>query len=77
MRGNLQHPDVYSADLARLYTYGDWSRNLSLEENDIVFVPREISVTAWKPARRYFRSSRSPLLRSIPHSSSRHFSLVQ
>lgn len=41
VRGNLQHPDVYSADLARLYTYGDWSRNLSLEENDIVFVPRE------------------------------------
>ncbi|MBX3234850.1 MAG: SLBB domain-containing protein [Nitrospiraceae bacterium] len=41
VRGNLQHPEVYTADLSRLYTYGDWSRNLALEENDIVFVPRE------------------------------------
>jgi hypothetical protein len=29
------------ADLARAFTYGDMTRNVSLEENDIVFVPRE------------------------------------
>lgn len=39
--GDLQRPQILTADLARLYTYGDFSRNLPLEENDIVFVPRE------------------------------------
>ncbi len=39
--GDLQRPKILTADLARLYTYGDFSRNLPLEENDIVFVPRE------------------------------------
>ncbi len=39
--GDLQRPKILTADLARLYTYGDFSRNLQLEENDIVFVPRE------------------------------------
>lgn len=41
VRGNLNQPDIYTADLARLFTYGDYNRNLALEENDIVFVPRE------------------------------------
>lgn len=41
IRGNLQRPEILTADLARLLTYGDWSRNLPLQENDIVFVPRE------------------------------------
>ena len=41
IRGNLDHPEILTADLARLFTYGDWSHNLPLEENDIVFVPRE------------------------------------
>jgi polysaccharide export outer membrane protein len=41
IRGPLQRPQIHTADLARLYTYGDYSRNLSLEENDVVFVPRE------------------------------------
>jgi protein involved in polysaccharide export with SLBB domain len=41
IRGNLVHPEVLTADLARLFTYGDWSRNLAVQENDIVFVPRE------------------------------------
>jgi polysaccharide export outer membrane protein len=41
IRGPLQQPQIYTADLARLYTYGDYSRNLPLEENDVVFVPRE------------------------------------
>ncbi len=41
IRGNLNQPQIYTADLARLFTYGDWSRNLSLQENDIVYVPRE------------------------------------
>jgi polysaccharide export outer membrane protein len=41
IRGNLQRPEILTADLARLLTYGDWTRNLPLEENDIVFVPRE------------------------------------
>ncbi len=37
----LTKPQILTADLARAFTYGDLSRNLSLEENDIVFVPRE------------------------------------
>jgi protein involved in polysaccharide export with SLBB domain len=41
IRGNLDHPVILTADVARLLTYGDWSHNLPLQENDIVFVPRE------------------------------------
>lgn len=41
VRGNLERPEIHTADLARLFTYGDYSRNLPLQENDIVFVPRE------------------------------------
>lgn len=39
--GDLTRPYILMADLARAFTYGDLSRNVSLEENDIVFVPRE------------------------------------
>lgn len=39
--GDLARPHILMADLARAFTYGDMTRNLSLEENDIVFVPRE------------------------------------
>jgi protein involved in polysaccharide export with SLBB domain len=39
--GDLAKPHILMADLARAFTYGDMTRNLSLEENDIVFVPRE------------------------------------
>jgi polysaccharide biosynthesis/export protein len=39
--GDLARPHILMADLARAFTYGDMSRNLALEENDIVFVPRE------------------------------------
>jgi protein involved in polysaccharide export with SLBB domain len=39
--GDLAKPNILMADLARAFTYGDMSRNVSLEENDIVFVPRE------------------------------------
>lgn len=39
--GNLSAPQVVMADLTRVFTYGDMSRNVSLQENDIVFVPRE------------------------------------
>lgn len=39
--GNLAKPHILLADLARAFTYGDMSRNVALEENDIVFVPRE------------------------------------
>ncbi len=41
VRGGLEQPAIHTADLARLFTYGDFSRNLPLQENDIVFVPRE------------------------------------
>lgn len=41
IRGNLERPQVLSADLSRLFTYGDASFNLALAENDVVFVPRE------------------------------------
>ena len=39
--GDLANPRIMMADLARAFTYGDMTRNLALEENDIVFVPRE------------------------------------
>ena len=39
--GDLAKPHILMADLARVFTYGDMTRNVSLEENDIVFVPRE------------------------------------
>jgi len=39
--GDLGKPHVLVADLARVFTYGDITRNVALEENDIVFVPRE------------------------------------
>ena len=39
--GDLAKPHILMADLARVFTYGDMTRNISLEENDIVFVPRE------------------------------------
>lgn len=39
--GDLAKPHVLTADLARAFTYGDFSRNVPLEENDVVFVPRE------------------------------------
>jgi protein involved in polysaccharide export with SLBB domain len=39
--GNLARPHILMADLARAFTYGDMTRNITLEENDIVFVPRE------------------------------------
>lgn len=40
VRGNLQQPEFLTADLARLFSHGDMSGNLPLEENDIVYVPR-------------------------------------
>jgi len=39
--GDLAKPHILMADLARAFTYGDLTRNVALEENDIVFVPRE------------------------------------
>ncbi len=39
--GDLTQPRILMADLARAFSYGDMTRNLALEENDIVFVPRE------------------------------------
>ncbi|MGH7254817.1 MAG: polysaccharide biosynthesis/export family protein, partial [Nitrospirales bacterium] len=41
IRVDEERPKILVADLARLLTYGDWSHNLTLQENDIVFVPRE------------------------------------
>lgn len=39
--GDLAKPNMLTADLARAFTYGDFSRNVPLEENDVIFVPRE------------------------------------
>lgn len=39
--GDFSKPRIVTADLARLFTYGDLSRNIPLEENDVIFVPRE------------------------------------
>lgn len=39
--GDLAKAKMLTGDLARAFTYGDLSRNVSLEENDVIFVPRE------------------------------------
>ncbi|HWF60306.1 MAG TPA: SLBB domain-containing protein [Nitrospira sp.] len=39
--GDFSKPHILTADLARVFTYGDLSRNIPLEENDVIFVPRE------------------------------------
>jgi polysaccharide export outer membrane protein len=41
IRGNLNQPEILTADLSRLFTYGDFTRNLALEENDVIYVPRD------------------------------------
>lgn len=41
IRGSLDRPYIVTADVARIFTYGDLSRNVALEENDVIFVPRE------------------------------------
>lgn len=41
IRGSLDRPYIVTADVARIFTYGDLSRNIALEENDVIFVPRE------------------------------------
>lgn len=40
IRATPDRPEILTADISRLFTYGDWSRNLPLQENDVVFVPR-------------------------------------
>ena len=40
VRGNLQQPEFLTADLSRLFSDGDMTGNLPLEENDIIYVPR-------------------------------------
>ncbi len=40
IRGDLNRPTVLTADIARMLTYGDASRNVQLQENDVVYVPR-------------------------------------
>ena len=50
--GNLAKPHILMADLARAFTYGDMTRNIALEENDIVFVPREHLGDASEAARK-------------------------
>jgi protein involved in polysaccharide export with SLBB domain len=40
IRTHDETAEVLTADVARLLTYGDWSRTPALQENDIVFVPR-------------------------------------
>lgn len=40
VRYKPDHREILTADLARMFTYGDWSQNLSLEENDVVYLPR-------------------------------------
>ncbi|MDF0667308.1 MAG: SLBB domain-containing protein [Nitrospira sp.] len=39
--GDFTRPHILTADLARVFTYGDLSRNIALEENDVIYVPRE------------------------------------
>lgn len=39
--GDLNKPQILMADVSRVLTYGDMSRNLAIQENDIIYVPRE------------------------------------
>ena len=52
IRGNLDRPQVLTADIARLFTYGDPSRNLALKENDVIYVPREALGDALETAKK-------------------------
>ncbi len=60
VRADVQRPEVLTADLSRLFTYGDMSRNLSLQENDVVYVPREPLGDAAEAARKIL-----PVLQAI------------
>jgi len=40
IRRHGQSAEVLTADIARLLTHGDWSKNLPLKENDVVYIPR-------------------------------------
>ncbi len=53
--GQLSNSKIMMADLSRLFTYGDYSRNLALEENDIVFVPRERLGDAQEAAKKVYQ----------------------
>lgn len=52
--GDLNNPQILVADVSRAFTYGDLSRNLTLQENDIVFVPRERLGDAAEAAKKIF-----------------------
>jgi polysaccharide export outer membrane protein len=52
--GNLANPQIVMADLSRVFTYGDMSRNIALQENDIVFVPRERIGDAQEAAKKMY-----------------------
>jgi protein involved in polysaccharide export with SLBB domain len=52
--GDLNNPQILLADISRALTYGDLSRNLALQENDIVFVPRERLGDASESAKKIF-----------------------
>ncbi len=53
--GQLSTSKILVADLSRLFTYGDRSRNLALEENDIVYVPRERVGDAQEAAKKVYQ----------------------
>ncbi len=53
--GQLSNSKMLVADLSRLFTYGDYSRNLTLQENDIVFVPRERIGDAAETAKKVYQ----------------------
>lgn len=44
IRGNLAKPEVFYVDFNRLLAHGDLTQNMLLEDNDIVYVPRELIV---------------------------------
>lgn len=52
--GDLNNPQILLADISRALTFGDLSRNLPLQENDIVFVPRERLGDAQETAKKIF-----------------------
>ena len=52
--GDLNNPNILMADVTRVLTYGDLSRNLPIQENDIVFVPRERLGDAAETAKKIF-----------------------
>ncbi|GKS63083.1 hypothetical protein YTPLAS72_03870 [Nitrospira sp.] len=64
--GDFSHPHILTADLARVFTYGDLSRNIALEENDVIFVPREYLGDATEAAKKIMPIGQAAIMPLYP-----------